>query len=64
MKQVIKVTGFVSLDVPSTSSDVEVMQEWLNRFSLWVKDAQEELDVPFFEDVEAYIEDIDFLVVD
>ena len=62
----IRVNGYITLDVPpnATSADEDIKQEWLNRFSLWVQNTQEEWQVPEFDDVEAFVEDIDFLVVD
>ena len=60
----IKVDGFITLEVPSGSTDEYTKQDWLNQFSAWVESAQDELDIPLFDDVEAWIEDIDFLVED
>ena len=61
----VKINGFIQLDLPPGTIYEEVAkQEWLNRFSLWVKDAQEELQVPEFEDKEAFVEDVDLLLQD
>ena len=61
----IKVDGFITLDVPySVDTDEDVKQEWLNKFSTWVKDTQDELTLVEYDSAETYIEDLDFLVVD
>ena len=60
----IKVDGFITVEVPSAATDEDTKQDWLNQFSTWIEYAQEELAIPLFDDVEAWIEDIDFLVVD
>ena len=61
----IKVEGYINLDVPgSVSGDEDTKQAWINEFTTWVKDTQEEFTLPMYDDVETWIEDIDFLVTE
>ncbi len=60
----VRVSGYITLEIPPCSIDEDTKQVWLNEFSNWVKDAQEEFTVPAYDDVETYIEDLDFIVED
>jgi hypothetical protein len=62
----LRVSGFITLDVPdyAVCSDENTSQVWINEFSNWVKDAQEELQSPTFDGIDAFIEDLDFLIED
>lgn len=62
----LRVSGYITLDLPpnSTSADEDIKQAWLNEFSNWVKNAQEELQSPTFDGIDTFIEDLDFLVED
>lgn len=62
----LRVSGFVTLDVPdyAVCSDENTSQVWINEFSNWVKEAQEDYPAPMYNDTEIYIEDLDFLIED
>ena len=62
----IKIDGYMHVEVPtySVNIDEETKQEWLNKFSAWVKDCQDELTLPEYDDKQVFIEELDIIVVD